>query len=94
MEGYRYAGACRFRLSGDTGAKRYTYVVVLHEGVLSAYDCVTVNEATKPRIRDTLTVATGGKLAGRVNSANAFPGASAVLMLNDDVVGHYRWLPL
>jgi hypothetical protein len=48
----RDAGACRFRVSGDTGDKCYAYVVVLHEGVLSAYDCVTVNQATKPRIRD------------------------------------------
>lgn len=84
----RDAGACRFRLSGDTGDKCYAYVVVLHKDVLSAYDCVTVNKATKPRIRDTHRC--DGRKAGRVNRANAFPVASAVLMLNDDVVGHYR----
>jgi hypothetical protein len=39
-------------LRGDTGDKCYAYVVVPHEGVLSAYDGVTVNKATKPRIRD------------------------------------------
>ena len=37
-------------LSGDTGDKCYAYVLVPHEGVLSAYDYVTVNRATKPRI--------------------------------------------
>ena len=42
--------ACR--LSGDTGDKCYADVVVPHEGALSAYDCVTVDRATKPRIRD------------------------------------------
>ena len=41
-------------------------VVVLREGVLSAYDCVTVKRA------------------------DDFPDALAVLMLSDDVIGHYR----
>lgn len=40
----------RVAWSGDTGDKCYTCVVVPHEDVLSAYDCVTVNRATKPRI--------------------------------------------
>ena len=41
------------RLSGDTGDMRDAYVVVPREGVLPAYDCVTVNKATKlMRIRD------------------------------------------
>jgi hypothetical protein len=47
----RNASACRLR--GDTGDKCCsTYVVVLCEGVLSAYDCITVNKATKPTITD------------------------------------------
>ena len=40
-------------MSGDTGDMRDAYVVVPREGVLPAYDCVTVNKATKlMRIRD------------------------------------------
>jgi hypothetical protein len=51
--------ACR--LGGDAADKCYAFVVVLCKGVLSAYDYVTVNRATKPRMIIATTAGTLGE---------------------------------